>query len=508
VHKLMKTIIGIAAVAALGIVTLAPTAQDARAQAAAAAQAPAAAAAQAPAAKKAKVVKDTGEYDIYNDVIKDSQTNPPVAKKFLADLDTWTQKYPDTDFKDTRAMYYAQAYAANNEVGKALDTAKPLVDKGIDGLKAGLDGDYPVLQLLYLASRLAANAAVSGTPTQEQLATGTKASQLLAEFAKAYFAKDKKPATATDEQWAAGLKQIDDQAQGTLFQIALYPGTSAVKPNPRDPAGCAAAEEAFKKVLTDYPDSGYLAYQLAKVSVCQQTVTPAKIPQALYFYARAVGLPVGGTTGLSAADQKTYDTYLKGAYTTIHGSDEGLPQLKELAVKSPLPPADFKIKTASEIEAQAAEEFQTKNPQLATWMSVKSKLKADDGQQYFDGQLKDSDMSGPNGTKLLKGTLLEGKPACRSRELLVAIPLPDATGAPTAEITLKLVNESGQPVPLTGKAETGGEIQFNGVPAAFTKDPFMLTMDTDKTKIDGLVVTPCTAAPPKKSAAPAKKKAQ
>jgi hypothetical protein len=92
----MKTIIGMAAVAALGLVVMTTTAHYARAQAAAA---------QAPAGKKAKAVKDTGEYDIYNEVIKDS-TQPNAAKKFLTDLDTWTQKYAETDFKDVRMMYY------------------------------------------------------------------------------------------------------------------------------------------------------------------------------------------------------------------------------------------------------------------------------------------------------------------------------------------------------------------------------------------------------------------
>jgi hypothetical protein len=131
----MKTIIGMAAVAALGLVVMTTTAHYARAQAAAA---------QAPAGKKAKAVKDTGEYDIYNEVIKDS-TQPNAAKKFLTDLDTWTQKYAETDFKDVRMMYYVQAYAANNEAGKAIDAAKPLVDKGIDGLKEGLDNDGSIL---------------------------------------------------------------------------------------------------------------------------------------------------------------------------------------------------------------------------------------------------------------------------------------------------------------------------------------------------------------------------
>jgi hypothetical protein len=94
----------------------------------------------------------------------------------------------------------------------------------------------------------------------------------------------------------------------------------------------------------------------------------------------------------------------------------------------------------------------------------------------------------------LKGTLVEGKPACKSKELLVAIPLPDQQGSPVAEITLKL------DVPLTGKPEIGGTIQWTGVPKAFTKDPFMLTMETEKAKVENLKTTPCGAAPAKKAA--------
>jgi hypothetical protein len=133
------------------------------------------------------------------------------------------------------------------------------------------------------------------------------------------------------------------------------------------------------------------------------------------------------------------------------------------------------------------------------WMSIKGQLADTNGQQYFEDQLKDHDMSGENGAKLLRGILLEAKPACRSKELLVAVPLPDATGTPVAEITLKLE------APLTGKPGTGGEILFNGEPVAFTKEPFMLTMGSSKEKIDGLTMTPCAAAPARKAPAAPKK---
>jgi hypothetical protein len=494
VQKYMKNIIGTVAVAALGLVGFTTMAQYGRAQAAAAPQ--------APAGKKAKAVKDTGEYDIYNDVIKDAAANPPSGKKFLADLDNWTQKYPTTDFADRRTMYYIQAYAANNETNKALDAAKPLVDEGIDTMKEGLENDSYVLQTLFLTARATLVLAATGTPTPEELATGAKASQMLIDFGKAYFAPDKMPANMKADDWAAGLKQITDQAQATQFQIAMYPGASALKANPKDPAANAKAEAAYREALSKYPNSGVLANSIAGASLAQQSVSPQKTQQALFYFARAASLPTGGVGGLDAAGQKSVDDYLKRAYTQIHGSADGLAELKEMASKSTEPPADFKIKTASEIAAAAEEEFRTKNPQLAMWMSIKGQLADTNGQQYFEDQLKEHDMSGENGAKLLKGTLVEAKPACNPKELLVSIPMPNSTAAASPEITLKFAT------PLKGKPEVGGDIQFNGVPAAFSKDPFMLTMESEKDKIEGLTLAACTATAPaaKKAAPPVTKK--
>src|SRR5581483_10569445 len=93
----------------------------------------------------------------------------------------------------------------------------------------------------------------------------------------------------------------------------------------------------------------------------------------------------------------------------------------------------------------------------------------------------------------LTGTVLESK--CRPKELQVAVPLPDATGPLNPEITLKLVNEAGQPVALPGKAESG-RVTFVGVAESYTKDPFMLTMTIDRKDIKDLKITPCAAPTP------------
>src|SRR5579863_350688 len=60
---------------------------------------------QQPAAA-AKKVKDQGEYDIFNEALKDA-ANP---QKEVQDLDTWVQKYPESDYKWDRLYMYMQAY--------------------------------------------------------------------------------------------------------------------------------------------------------------------------------------------------------------------------------------------------------------------------------------------------------------------------------------------------------------------------------------------------------------
>jgi hypothetical protein len=164
---------------------------------------------------------------------------------------------------------------------------------------------------------------------------------------------------------------------------------------------------------------------------------------------------------------------------------------RECGPQSPLPPADFTIRTATEIAEAKQAEFEKDNPQLALWMKVKGALSDTNGEQYFDRQLKDA------AVPQLKGLLVEAKPACQPRELLVAVPFPNLPNAQTplrAEITLKL-NKA-----LSGKPEPDAEFQWEGVPSTFTREPFMLTMDAETSGIQGLKTTPCTATPAKRGA--------
>jgi hypothetical protein len=466
-HNFYRTYHRVAAIAVMGAVILTGTAQLAQAQ--------------APPEKK---VKDQGEYDIYNQTIKDA-TNPAAQIK---DLDTWTQKYPDSDWKDDRFYYYITAYNGANQPAKVLEVGSQLMGRDLKKVFPDPKMAQYILTVLYMT---AVNVQKLPTATPDQLATGEKAARQLQDFVPSFFAAANKPAAATDAAWAEGRATMEKVAKDTLMYIATKPGADAMTryATSKDAKECVTAETAYKSALVANPESAFIAYQLGRALRCQQTAGPEKVPQALYEFARAVALD---PTLAGTMDPKALNTYLDNAYSSFHGSLDGLDQLKAAAKASPLPPADLKIETSTAIAARKQAEFESTNPQLALWMRIKGALADTNGTTYFENELKDS------GVPPMKGTLVEGKPACKSKELLVAIPLPDQTGNPVAEITLKL------DTPLTGKPETGGTIQWTGVPKAFTKDPFMLTMEAEKAKVENLKLSPCAVAPAKK-AAPKKK---
>ena len=435
-----------------------------------------------PAAKQ-KAVKDQGEFEIYNQAIKDA-SNP---QKEIQDLDTWAQKYPDSDFKDDRLYMYMQAYSTMQppQPQKVIEYGQQLMSKDLNTVFPGSAGGRNILTVLF---QVAWNVAALPNPTQDQLALGEKAAKQLLDFAPKYFVAENKPQGTSDADWNKARTDIEGRAKTALVAITLAPANQALAKNE-----CAAAESAYVKALGDYPTNSSISYNLGRALSCEARANPDKAadyaPRAIYEFVRAavVDPTLGGTV-----DKAKIEDYAKTVYTSYHGSDEGLQQLKEQAKNSPLPPAGFTIETKSAMDAKKQKEFAEQNPQLALWMGIRSQLSDTNGQQYFEGQLKDA------AVPKLKGVVLEGKPACRSKELLVNVPEPGQTSK-TAEITLKL------DAPLTGKPAAGDTIEWEGVPTAFTKDPFMLTMTTEKAKITGLKVDPCAAAAPVHHA-PAKKK--
>ncbi len=414
------------------------------------------------AAQQAKQYKNPAEYQVYK-----AATSALAANDFakaLVSLDTWSQNYPDSDFKDDRQFLYVLAYAGAKQSAKAIDAAAILLAK--PNLEAALPDAADQLRLLYTAAAAIPDARV---PTAEELATAADAAHRLLAF-------DKKPQGLTDDAWAQARGQVQTAARRTLLFVALVPGSRAM-----EKGDCAPAEAAFTKALQENPDSVQASWNFGSAELCLYKTQPAKAIPAIYAFARAAALdPVKGMAD-PKWQQTTVEPFLEKVFQQYHGADsKALDELKRQAAQSPFPPRGFTIQSAADIAREKQAEFEKSNPQLALWMKIKAALSDAAGENYFAAELKG--VAVPQ----LRGVLLDAKPSCRPIELRVAVPLPDSPQSQDAEIVLKL------DAPLTGKPDLHADIQWEGVPSAFTQTPFLLTMDAERSKIEGLKTTPCT----------------
>jgi len=410
--------------------------------------------AQAQTAKQLK----PGEFEYYEEAIK--EINTAAFAKAIGALELWAQKFPESDYGNERAALATQAFSGMNQPAKALDAAIPLLTKNPNTLFAGDAAQAMTIRLLYNATWAISHIA---NPTPEELAAGEKAAQQLAEY-------DKPLAGVSDAKWVEARVDMKGKASTALLYIAMLPGIQAMAKQPPD---CSAAQTAYSKALTSYPEKANVSYELGRAVNCEAKTNPDKFVQAIWHFQRAA--VTDPTLGDARNDPAKIRTYADNAYTRFHGSNEGLDQLKAMVKVSPMPPPDFKIETAAEIAERKRAQFEQEHPQIATWMKIKARLLEQDGPQYFESDLKGAALP------QLTGTLVEAKPACYPRELVIAI------NQPTAEVTLKLDR------PLAGKPQLHTELQWAGEPQTFRKDPFMLTVKSDS--IEGLARDKCTVAP-------------
>src|SRR5689334_20552205 len=69
-----------------------------------------------------KKVKDQAEYDLYS-----NSTKTIESAKRLSVLNTWKEKYPETDFKEERLLIYLSTYQQLNQPAKIVETCKEIL---------------------------------------------------------------------------------------------------------------------------------------------------------------------------------------------------------------------------------------------------------------------------------------------------------------------------------------------------------------------------------------------
>ncbi len=399
-----------------------------------------------------KKVKDQAEYDLIQAIQKE-----PDAKKKVDLVQQWKDKYPTSDFKIERlkAMIAAQQ-AAQNAAGMR-DAALELIKEDPKDLAGYL---YMNLLTLSMADK-----------SEAALANSEKAAESMLELLKTF----PKPANLTDAQWEAEKK---NQQLNSLKSLAF------VKMTRNDYPG---AEAVYLDILKMAPNLADVSLNAATAVLRQKK--EERQATALFHYARAASF--SGPGALPEPSKKQAMDFFRKNYILMRENDTKIDEFIALTKESAIPPADLKIESVSMVMARELEALKQTNPQLALWITVKKELVGANGETYFTESVKETALP------KLKGKVISHTPALRPTKVVVALEN-DTTG----EMTLVFTPA------LAGKADPGTEIEFeNGIPKAFTKDPFMLTVNVEAASLTGWPVATPAARPgvARPKAAPRKK---
>jgi hypothetical protein len=378
-------------------------------------------------AKKTKVVRDQGEYDVLQLVNKETD-----SLKKIELLDQWKQRYPETEFKEDRAMVYVQTYQAAGNAQKMWTACEDLLEINPKSAPA-------LFFLMTLTTSL------SDQTKYEKGEAYTK--RFLALLPELYSGKE------SDPQASKERKTQEASARKTLGQVAMLK------------KDFVRAESIFAEYLHWDPNSGNVSYSLGNAMLLQKDKTK-QIP-ALWHLARAAYY--SGEDALPDASKKQLQPYFEKTYVSYHGSKDGMQEVIDASLKAAFPAAEWKILSQQEVLVARMNKIKEENPRLYMWITLKEGLTGPGGAEYWTGSLKGA------GMPPFKGKVVSSNPPLKPKEIIVGI-----SSADLSEV--KLILE--QPV---GKVEPGTEIEFDGaVPTDFTNDPFLVTATIENSKVSGL----------------------
>jgi tetratricopeptide (TPR) repeat protein len=381
-----------------------------------------------PQAAKEKQVKDQQEYDLINGAI--AETDP--AKK-LQILDQWKEKYAESDYAEDRLRMYLASYQQTNQAPKAVETAKELLKM--------VPGDFSANYSIALLTPFL------GSTSPQVFSDGEAAAKaLLGGAIEKQFAPANKQAAVSQADWDNAKKQAVTSSHQTLGWIAMQKKDNT------------AAEEQFKKVLELNPSAGQVSYWLGDVVLKQGN--PNKNELALFSFARAAVYE--GPGALPPESRKQVADYLAKVYSKYAGTEEGLPEIKQMAKTRALPPADLKIESADVRAFNKEQQARKENPLLYTFIDLKANLTGANGEGIW------ADLNGKL-TPQMQLYVVSADPPDRPQ----TIHLSSKQGGPV-EVVLNLENR------LREGVGSGRRIRFEGVAANISRQPFRLTLNDGK----------------------------
>src|SRR5258706_4279199 len=152
--------------------------------------------------KKERKAKDQAEEDLLFAVKKEPDSNKKIAL-----LKQWKEKYPDSDYKSERLLYFLDSYAKLGDSRNTVDAAKEILAEDPQNTQAILG--------------IAINVFGLSPPTGDDLSlANTAANHLLANL-DSTFGTANKPAFVSDPAWKQTRIDVEGLAHAVLGWIAM-----------------------------------------------------------------------------------------------------------------------------------------------------------------------------------------------------------------------------------------------------------------------------------------------
>jgi len=434
--KILVTVVLGVAVAAVGQNTAQPAQGQPATPPAGQAAAPAAAQSAAP------VIKDPAEYNAYVAAI---QQKDPAAK--ISGLEAFLTQYPNSVMKNQGLEILMQTYQQTGNVNKATETAQKLV--AIDPCQV------PSLTLLTYIDRMKAQ---GGDPNGKQESAdaekyGQQGLDCLPKF--------NKPEGTSDADFTKMKAQMTGNFEAGIGWGAL-----------QDKDYAKAAQHLRAAVDANPPDSQKdlaLLYPLA-LSYLQQT--PPDYQNGIWYAARAAA-------SAPQANQAAIEKYARSQYVKFHAGDDGwqdvLNAAKAGGPQVPIKPAP----TPAEQAHKMVQETTPDKMDFATWEFV-----------LTNGAQEDQDAV----WNVIKGKAVQmvGKVITTQPDTFMIAGSSDDIDANKPDITLKF--EEKLPAKMIPKDGTDN-FQFQGEPASYTSNPFMMVMEKGRLLSAAKPAAPAHRAP-------------
>ena len=383
--------------------------------------------------------------------------------------DDFIAKYPNSELLSYIYPLYYQAYSAQKNYAKMIESADKL---------AGL-GDK--VDSLTRFNAYYSHVAAYGTWITEQPKTAgvdpvaAKAAEDAAAAALKTMGDVKKPDNVADDAWTKQLTQFKVFLNGVAAQAA-----SITK-------DCTSAVANYKAVLALNPDDAISAYRLGLAYMC---LNPPQQMDAFWSIARAV--TAKSATQAQSAKVKDYLRKLilnyQGGTVCDSLTDAELNELLQLAGSSADRPGSYSIPSAADLTAAQKD---------MTIASVITDLKAggDKGKLTW---FASCGLEFPE----VPGKVIEIVPGTDAIVLKIAFVTSDAEfdAATTPNMDVKVVGQ-----PEAARVEKDGAIHFTGTLTAFDPDPAFF-LHWDKAKVKEEDIPKEKGAPKKPVRKPAAKK--